>query len=62
MENEKVIKKVEEMLKIASDFTRLKIMTSLLDDSKCTCTGLKKELESIKPLNKKYPLDQLWNN
>ncbi len=38
MENESVIKKVEEMLKIASDFTRLKIMTSLLDDSKCTCT------------------------
>lgn len=38
MENENVIKKVEEMLKIASDFTRLKIMTSLLDDSKCTCT------------------------
>ena len=38
MENENVIKKVEEMLKIASDFTRLKIMTSLLDDSRCTCT------------------------
>ena len=38
MENENVIKKVEEMLKIASDITRLKIMTSLLDDSKCTCT------------------------
>ena len=38
MENENVIKKVEEMLKIASDFTRLKIMISLLDDSKCTCT------------------------
>ena len=38
MENENIIKKVEKLLDIASDFTRLKIMNALLDDSKCTCT------------------------
>lgn len=38
MEKEKILKKVEKLLNIASDFTRLKIMHSLLDDSKCVCS------------------------
>ncbi|MCQ2087446.1 MAG: metalloregulator ArsR/SmtB family transcription factor [Bacilli bacterium] len=38
MENENIIRKVEKLLNIASDFTRLKIMNALLDESKCTCT------------------------
>ena len=36
MKNELVIK-MEELLKVAADQTRLKIMLSLLDDSKCEC-------------------------
>ena len=35
--NEDVISKMRDMLSIASDMTRLKIMLSLLDESKCTC-------------------------
>ena len=35
--NEKVIELVGQLLKVASDSTRLKIMFALLDDSKCHC-------------------------
>ena len=35
--DEKVISKMTDMLSIASDTTRLKIMLSLLDESKCLC-------------------------
>ena len=35
--NEKKINSMSEVLKIASDPTRLKIMYSLLDDGKCHC-------------------------
>lgn len=35
---DKILIKMSELLKITSDPTRLKIMHSLLDDSKCTCT------------------------
>ena len=38
MENEITLKKIEKLLNIASDFTRLKIMTALLDETKCACT------------------------
>lgn len=31
------IKKMETLLNVASDETRLKIMLSLIDDSKCSC-------------------------
>ncbi len=34
---DRTIKQMEELLKVTSDFTRLKIMYSLLDDSKCEC-------------------------
>lgn len=34
---EEVIGKMRDMLAIASDMTRLKIMLSLLDESKCEC-------------------------
>ena len=33
-----VIKKMEALLKIAADETRIKIMLSLLDESKCDCS------------------------
>ena len=35
--NEEVISKMRDMLAIASDMTRLKILLSLLDESKCHC-------------------------
>lgn len=35
--NEKKINQMSEVLKIASDPTRLKIMCALLDDGKCHC-------------------------
>ena len=35
--DENVISKMRDMLSIASDMTRLKIMLSLLDESKCCC-------------------------
>lgn len=35
--NEDVISKMRDMLAIASDMTRLKILLSLLDESKCAC-------------------------
>lgn len=35
--NEEVITKMRDMLSIAGDMTRLKIMLSLLDESKCCC-------------------------
>ena len=35
--NEDVISKMRDMLSIASDMTRLKILLSLLDESKCEC-------------------------
>lgn len=38
MKNEKILKKVEKLLNIASDYTRLKIMNALLDESKCECS------------------------
>lgn len=38
METEKTLKKVEKLLNIASDLTRLKIMNALLDESKCECS------------------------
>lgn len=31
------LKKVEKLLNIASDYTRLRIMSSLLDESRCCC-------------------------
>jgi len=31
------LKKVEKLLNIASDYTRLRIMSSLLDETKCCC-------------------------
>ena len=34
---EETISKMRDMLSIASDMTRLKIMLSLLDESKCAC-------------------------
>lgn len=37
MPDENVISKMRDMLSIASDMTRLKIMLSLLDESKCVC-------------------------
>jgi len=37
MEHECLIEEVEKLLAIAGDKTRLKIMFSLLDDSKCNC-------------------------
>ena len=36
--NKTVIEKMEELLKIAADQTRIKIMLCLLDDSKCDCS------------------------
>lgn len=38
MPSDKVISDMEKFLNIASDKTRLKIMFSLLDESKCTCS------------------------
>mgnify|MGYP003292964489 CR=1 FL=1 len=38
MENEKALKKVEKLLNIASDYTRLCIMNALLDETKCKCS------------------------
>lgn len=38
MKNEQIIKKVEKLLDVASDFTRLKIMNALLDESRCSCS------------------------
>ena len=35
--NENIISKMRDMLSIASDMTRLKIMLSLLDEDKCMC-------------------------
>ena len=35
--DEQIISKMRDMLSIASDMTRLKIMLSLLDESKCDC-------------------------
>lgn len=35
--NESTISKMRDMLAIASDMTRLKIMLCLLDEDKCTC-------------------------
>lgn len=35
--DEKTISKMRDMLSIASDMTRLKIMLCLLDESKCNC-------------------------
>ena len=35
--DENTISKMRDMLSIASDMTRLKIMLSLLDESKCEC-------------------------
>ena len=35
--NEDIISKMRDMLSIASDMTRLKIMLSLLDEDKCMC-------------------------
>lgn len=35
--SEDIISKMRDMLSIASDMTRLKIMLSLLDESKCEC-------------------------
>ena len=35
--SEETISKMRDMLAIASDMTRLKIMLCLLDESKCTC-------------------------
>ena len=35
--NEEIITKMRDMLSIAGDMTRLKIMLSLLDESKCCC-------------------------
>lgn len=35
--NENIISKMRDMLSIASDMTRLKIMLCLLDESKCSC-------------------------
>ena len=35
--DENTISKMRDMLSIASDMTRLKIMLSLLDESKCNC-------------------------
>ena len=35
--NENVLSKMRDMLSIASDMTRLKIMLSLLDESLCCC-------------------------
>jgi DNA-binding transcriptional ArsR family regulator len=35
--SKKQIQEISEFLKIASDETRIKIMLTLLDDSKCTC-------------------------
>jgi len=32
-----IVEKMENLLNVASDETRLKIMFSLIDDSKCTC-------------------------
>ncbi|MFA7032906.1 MAG: metalloregulator ArsR/SmtB family transcription factor [Bacilli bacterium] len=37
MKEDYFIKEVEKLLAITGDKTRLKIMFSLLDDSKCTC-------------------------
>lgn len=41
MNKETILKKVEKILDIASDYTRLRIMESLLDDSKCICACAK---------------------
>ena len=35
--NESIISKMRDMLAIASDMTRLKIMLCLLDENKCVC-------------------------
>ena len=35
--NEAVLDKMTEILSVASDKTRLKIMLSLLDENKCSC-------------------------
>ena len=37
--NEDVISKMRDMLAIASDMTRLKILLCLLDESKCQCNN-----------------------
>ena len=37
--DENTISKMRDMLSIASDMTRLKIMLSLLDESKCNCNN-----------------------
>ena len=37
MKNNELIIKIEHLLKIAADQTRIKIMLSLLDDNACTC-------------------------
>ena len=37
MKQNELIKKMESLLKIAADETRIKIMLSLLDESKCDC-------------------------
>ena len=37
MNNSELITKIEHLLKIAADQTRIKIMLSLLDDNACTC-------------------------
>ena len=37
MPNENIIQKMRDMLSIASDMTRLKIMLCLLDENKCEC-------------------------
>ena len=37
MENNELIRRMEELLKIAADQTRIKIMLCLLDDNACTC-------------------------
>lgn len=39
MKQEYLVEEVEKLFSIAGDKTRLKIMFSLLDDSKCTCSG-----------------------
>lgn len=38
MKTELLIKKMESLLKIAADETRLKIMLSLLDENECNCS------------------------
>lgn len=48
---ESLVSKMEQLLKIAADQTRLKIMLCLLDDSKCDCSCGAKDCSSCSCLS-----------